>query len=184
VKFSRKRLREHHSTSSKIANSDFSDTTNRDIQFHYESRTIHMIDAERRKRLEEAGFRIGSAADFLGLSAEQHELVKIKVALSLAVRRQRHTSSLSQTQLAELIGSSQSRVAKMERGDASVSLDLIIRALVAQGMTRQELASVIAGQEAGSPAAADKQSARPASNGTARQKATKKRVQKPQTVPV
>ena len=105
------------------------------------------MDAAKRKRLEDAGFRIGSAADFLGLSTEQHELVKVKVALSAAVRRQRTTSHLSQSQLAELIGSSQSRIAKMERGDASVSLDLLIRALVAQGITRREVADVIAGQE-------------------------------------
>lgn len=104
------------------------------------------MDAAKRKRLEEAGFCVGTVADFLELTPEQSELVETKVALSAAVRQQRTTSNLSQSQLAELIGSSQSRVAKMEAGDASVSLDLLIRALVAQGMTRRELADVIVGQ--------------------------------------
>ncbi len=141
------------------------------------------MDAAKRKRLEEAGFRIGTVAEFLGLTPEQSELVEIKVNLSAAVRQQRSTSSLSQSQLAEKIGSSQSRVAKMEGGDASISLDLLIKALVAQGMTRRELAEVIVGQEAEAPAAAEPPT-RLSSNGTARQEATKKRVQKPQTVPV
>lgn len=105
------------------------------------------MDAEKRKRLEDAGFRIGTVAEFLGLTPEQNELVEVKVALSSAVRQQRHTSSLSQSQLAERLSSSQSRIAKMERGDASVSLDLLIRALIVQGMTRGELAEVIAGRQ-------------------------------------
>ena len=110
------------------------------------------MDAAKRKRLEEAGFRVGSVADFLELTQEQNALVEVKVALSLAVRQQRQISRLSQNQLAEQIGSSQSRVAKMEAGDASVSLDLLLRALLAQGMTRRELADVIAGQETHSAA--------------------------------
>ncbi len=142
-----------------------------------ESRKI--MDAAKRKRLEEAGFRIGTVAEFLGLTPEQSELVEIKVNLSAAVRQQREVSGFSQAELAEKIGSSQSRVAKMEAGDASVSLDLLIKALVAQGMTRQKLASVIAGQEAKSPAAAEPPTW--ASNGVARQKAVKKQVRKPQT---
>ena len=138
------------------------------------------MDAAKRKRLEEAGFRIGTVAEFLGLTPEQSELVEIKVNLSAAVRQQREVSGFSQAELAEKIGSSQSRVAKMEAGDASVSLDLLIKALVAQGMTRQKLASVIAGQEAEFPAAAEPP-ARSAFNGAARQKAVKKQVRKPQT---
>lgn len=102
------------------------------------------MNEAKRKRLEDAGFCVGSVADFLGLSAEESELVEIKVALSSALKKQRGSSSLSQSQLAAQIGSSQSRVAKMEAGDASVSIDLMVRALVAQGMTRQELADVLA----------------------------------------
>lgn len=104
------------------------------------------MDAEKRERLEKAGFRVGTVAEFLELTPEQNELVEIKAALSIAVRQQRRTGSLSQSQLAERLGSSQSRIAKMERGDAGVSLDLLMRALIVQGMTRGELAEVIAGK--------------------------------------
>lgn len=51
---------------------------------------------------------------------------------------------MTQTQLAKRLESSQSRVAKMEAGDRSVSLDLLVRSLLAVGMTRRDLAKVIA----------------------------------------
>jgi len=140
------------------------------------------MDAEKRKRLEEAGFRVTTVAEFLGLSLAESELIEIKLAFTYALRKQREVSGLSQAELAEKIGSSQSRIAKMEAGDPHVSLDLMIRALLAAGMTRRELAEVIAGQEAEAPAA--EPPTRLSSNGAARQKATKKRAQKPQTVPV
>jgi len=101
------------------------------------------MDEAKRKRLAAAGYQSTNVTDFLGLSTEQSELIEIKVALTLALKKQRSRISLSQIDLAERIGSSQSRVAKMESGDPHVSLDLIIRALLALGMTRCELASVI-----------------------------------------
>lgn len=138
------------------------------------------MDEAKRRRLEKAGFRIGTVAEFLGLTPEQSELIEIKLVLTDALRKQRDVSSLSQSELAEKIGSSQSRIAKMEAGDPHVSLDLMIRALLAAGMTRQKLASIIAGQEACSPVAAEPASP-PAANGAVRHKAAKKQVQEPQT---
>ena len=102
------------------------------------------MDTSKRERLEKAGFRVGTVAEFLGLTPEENELVEIKVALSRALRQWRGKSDLSQVQLAEKIGSSQSRVAKMEAGSPHVSIDLLVKALVASGMTRNELADVIA----------------------------------------
>jgi len=102
------------------------------------------MDTAKRERLEKAGFRVGTVTEFLGLTPEESELVEIKVALTSALKKQRGKSDLSQTQLAEKIGSSQSRVAKMEAGDPHASLDLLVKALVASGMTREELGSVIA----------------------------------------
>lgn len=102
------------------------------------------MDTSKRERLEAAGFRVGTVAEFLGLTPEESELVEIKVALTSALKKQRGKSDLSQTQLAEKIGSSQSRVAKMEAGDPHASLDLLVKALVASGMTREELGGVIA----------------------------------------
>ena len=69
--------------------------------------------------------------------------MELRLALSRGLRERRAKRKLSQEQLAELIGSSQSRVAKMEAGDPSVSLDLLVRALLALGDTPRELARVI-----------------------------------------
>ena len=101
------------------------------------------MDSEKRKKLEAAGWAVGDASDFLGLSSAEAELVELKVKLALLVKQKRKIQNLSQTALADLMGSSQSRVAKIESGDPSVSLDLIFRALLTSGVTRQELAEVI-----------------------------------------
>ncbi len=42
------------------------------------------MDAAKRERLEQAGFRVGTVADFLDLTPEENELVESKVALSAA----------------------------------------------------------------------------------------------------
>lgn len=106
---------------------------------------------EKLKRLQAAGWEVGSASDFLQMSDEEAALVDIKLTLTDAVRQARLKRKLSQTELASRIKSSQSRIAKIEAGDASVSLDLIVRALLATGATRQELAKAFAGK---SPVAA------------------------------
>lgn len=102
------------------------------------------MDTEKRKRLETAGWVVGDASDFLGLSSAESELVELKTRLALFAKEQRKANNLSQGALAEKMGSSQSRVAKIESGDPSVSLDLIVRALLTTGTTRQELAKAIA----------------------------------------
>lgn len=102
------------------------------------------MDAKKRKRLESAGFTVGSATDFLGLSAEESALVDMRLALSRALRERRGEAGLTQTALARRIGSSQSRVAKMEAGDPSVSLDLLIRALLAVGASRRDVGQALA----------------------------------------
>ena len=97
----------------------------------------------KRKKLEEAGWRVGSAQDFLNLSDEEVEYIEVKLTLSQELRRRRTQQDLTQVQLAEQIGSSQSRVAKMEAGDPSVSIDLLVKALLALGVSRTDLAQVI-----------------------------------------
>lgn len=103
------------------------------------------MDAAKRQRLAEAGFHSTTVTDFLGLSAEQSELIEVKVALTRALKEGRSESNLSQTDLATKIGSSQSRVAKMEAGDPHVSLDLLIKALLACGTTRRQIANYLTG---------------------------------------
>jgi ribosome-binding protein aMBF1 (putative translation factor) len=91
------------------------------------------------KRLHAAGWKTGNARDFLQLSVEESMLVELKITLSDAIRQARQKHGLSQIELAKKMGSSQSRVAKIEAGDPSVSLDLIMRAFFATGATRREL---------------------------------------------
>jgi len=102
------------------------------------------MKAAKRKRLEQAGWRVGSAEDFLELSKEEQTLVEIKLALADAVKTQREKHRLSQSTLAARMRSSQSRIAKIEAGDPSVSLDLLVRAVLAAGATKKELAKALA----------------------------------------
>jgi DNA-binding XRE family transcriptional regulator len=102
------------------------------------------MDAKKRKRLEAAGFAVGSAAEFLDLAPEEAALVEMRLALSRALRERRADAGLTQAALARRTGSSQSRVAKMEAGDPSVSLDLLIRALLAAGASRRQVAQALA----------------------------------------
>jgi DNA-binding XRE family transcriptional regulator len=102
------------------------------------------MDTKKRKRLEAVGFTVGTAERFLGLSDEEAALIEMRLALSQALREQRAAAGLTQTALARLTGSSQSRVAKMEAGDPSVSLDLLIRALLAAGASRRAVGQALA----------------------------------------
>lgn len=101
------------------------------------------MDKAKRKKLESAGWRVGSAVDFLGLSEDEAAFVELKLALSEELRTRREDQGLTQGALARKLGSSQSRVAKMEASDPSVSMDLLIRGLLATGATRREIASAI-----------------------------------------
>jgi ribosome-binding protein aMBF1 (putative translation factor) len=101
------------------------------------------MKAAKRRRLEQSGWRVGSAEDFLGLNKEEQALVEIKLALADAVKAQREKHRLSQSALAARMRSSQSRVAKIEAGDPSVSLDLLVRAVLAAGATKKELAKAL-----------------------------------------
>ena len=103
----------------------------------------------KRDRLEKKGWKVGTVEEFLDLSPEEAAYIEMKLRLSEGLRRKRKRRKLSQVQLAELIQSSQSRVAKMEGGDPSVSIDLLIRSLLALGATNRELAKVISSEKRG-----------------------------------
>lgn len=102
------------------------------------------MNSARTAKLKAKGWRSGSAADFLGLSPEENYFVELKLKLADDLRRRRARRKISQQELAHLIGSSQSRVAKMERGDASVSIDLLFRSLLAMGAKPRDLGRSIA----------------------------------------
>lgn len=106
------------------------------------------MDKAKRKRLEARGWRVGTASDFLGLNPEEAALVEMKVRLSQALRARREDRGLSQVALAKRLRSSQSRVAKMEAADQTVSIDLLLRGLVVLGATPRDIARIL-GRDSG-----------------------------------
>lgn len=102
------------------------------------------MNAATKARLEKKGWKFGSPKDLLGLTDQEEALIEIRVRLSNNLRKRRVQRHLTQVEFAKLIGSSQSRVTKMETGDPSVSLDLLVRSYLALGATPRELARAIA----------------------------------------
>jgi DNA-binding XRE family transcriptional regulator len=94
-------------------------------------------------RLKQNGWQIGSATDFLNLSREEAAYVEMKLSLAQKLQEKRKHKHLTQHQLAGLIHSSQSRVAKMEKNDPTVSIDLLVKSLLALGSSPNELAKAI-----------------------------------------
>jgi hypothetical protein len=88
---------------------------------------------------------VGDAADFLSLSPEEAAFIELKLALVDHLRELRRRNAWTRAEVARRLGSSQSRVAKMEAADASVTLDLLIKSLLALGASRSEVGEVIAG---------------------------------------
>jgi len=101
------------------------------------------MKAAKRRRLEAAGWKVGSAQDFLNLTDEDVEYIELHLSLAALLSKRRRSLGYTQTQVADLIGSSQSRVAKMEAGDPSVSVDLLIRTLLTLGMNRKQVGRAI-----------------------------------------
>ena len=106
------------------------------------------MDAKKKKKLETAGWKIGDAEEFLGLSPKEVEYIELKLALARSFEKRRRDKNLTQVQVAKRLHSSQSRVAKMESADPSVSLDLLIRSLIELDVTKIELAKMISANPA------------------------------------
>jgi len=103
------------------------------------------MKSTKKKRLERKGWKVGTVGEFLQLSPEESAYIEMKLALSKNLQERRKDKSLTQEQLARLLKSSQSRVAKMETGDPSVSLDLLVRSLLVLGESRKSLAKILSG---------------------------------------
>ncbi|MBC5797464.1 helix-turn-helix transcriptional regulator [Sphaerospermopsis sp. LEGE 00249] len=101
------------------------------------------MDNSKRERLEAKGWKIGTVAEFLELTPEEAALVEIKLALSRSLKERRQ-NLMTQADLAAKLNSSQPRIANAENGDASVSIELLIRAMLATGATPQDIGQVIA----------------------------------------
>lgn len=102
------------------------------------------MDKTKKDRLGSAGWRVGSAADFLELTPEEAAFVELKLALAHYLHDVRVEHGWTQAQVAKRLGSSQSRVAKMEAADASVSVDLLVKSLLVLGASRKQVGQVIA----------------------------------------
>ena len=100
----------------------------------------NMMNKAKQKRLEKLGWKVGSADEFLELNPQESAYVELKLSLSRTLQERRRRKRLTQEQLARLIKSSQSRVAKMEAGDPTVSIDLLVRSLLALGAPSKSLA--------------------------------------------
>ncbi|HCS29181.1 MAG TPA: transcriptional regulator [Spongiibacteraceae bacterium] len=101
------------------------------------------MHTNKRRKIEKSSWKVGDADEFLGLTPEESAYIEMKLALSHSLKENRRKKDLSQVELAKLIQSSQSRVAKMEAGDPGVSIDLLMRALLALGASSQEVGKVI-----------------------------------------
>ena len=101
------------------------------------------MNPAKRRRLEAAGWKVGSTQDFLNLTDEDADYIELHLSLAALLTKRRKSLRYTQTQVADLIGSSQSRVAKMEAGDPSVSIDLLIRTLLALGVNRKQVGRAI-----------------------------------------
>ena len=99
---------------------------------------------EKRKKLEARGWKVASVSEFLELTPDEEKIIELRLALSRALKNKRIASNLTQEGFAKLLRSSQSRVAKMETGDRSVTLDLLFRSLFKAGVDSKEISKLIA----------------------------------------
>jgi DNA-binding XRE family transcriptional regulator len=102
------------------------------------------MNESKKKKLQSKVYKVGSVEEFLGLSQEESAYIELKLALSEALAKCRKKSNLTQAQLAKILKSSQSRVAKMEKGDPTVSVDLLVKSLLALGADKKSIARAIA----------------------------------------
>ena len=102
------------------------------------------MDQRKKKKLEAKGWAVGSADEFLELTPEETRYIELKLALSASLKTERVKQGITQVELAKMMGSSQSRIAKMEAGDPTVSVDLLLKALLSLGVTKKQISKIIA----------------------------------------
>ena len=100
---------------------------------------------EKKRHLAARGWRAGSTKEFLGLSDSEEAYIEIRSRLADGLRGPRLRRGITQVELAKAVQSSQSRIAKMEAGDPTVSIDLLVRTLLALGTSNRDLAEIISG---------------------------------------
>ena len=101
------------------------------------------MKTSKKRKLELTGWRVGSADEFLNLAPDESAYLKIKLKLSESLKQQRQRKRITQSELAQIMKSSQSRIAKMEAGDPTVSIDLLVRSLLALGTSQSEVFQIL-----------------------------------------
>lgn len=101
------------------------------------------MEKKKKEQLEARGWVSTSVQDFLGLSPAESSYIELKLFLSTYLRNKRRDAEITQKVFAEMVGSSQSRISKMEAGDPTVSIDLLVRSLFALGLSLKELGYLI-----------------------------------------
>ncbi|NKC00304.1 MAG: helix-turn-helix domain-containing protein [Pseudomonadales bacterium] len=102
----------------------------------------------KKRLLESKGYKVSSTEEFLGLTDEESAYIETKVLLAKSFKELRQSKRVSQTEMSKMIGSSQSRVAKMEAGDPSVSTDLLFKGMFALGATRKDISRALTARKA------------------------------------
>lgn len=97
------------------------------------------MNRSKREKLTKKGWKVGSVDQFLELSAEEAAYIEMKLALAEKLKERRIRKKMTQADFARLVHSSQSRIAKMEAGDPSVSIDLLVKSLLALGVSKREV---------------------------------------------
>lgn len=105
------------------------------------------MNEKKKRKLESPGWQTGNVKEFLGLDDQEMLYIELKLALGRYLRRRRLERKMTQAQLAGILNSNQSRVAKMESGDPSVSMDLLVKSLLALGTTKQDLGEIISNDQ-------------------------------------
>ena len=101
------------------------------------------MNEDKRARLEARGWKVGTVQEFLELTPEESTVIEMRLTLSRYLAERRKAAKMTQARLAKLIGSSQPRIARVEAGE-EVSLELLMRAVLATGATTEDLGAVIA----------------------------------------
>ncbi len=101
------------------------------------------MDKQKRAKLKAGGWTVGTPREFLELSEEEAAFVEFKLALGKTLQSLRKAQELSQVEVARRLQSSQSRVAKMEASDPSVSVDLLVRSLFRLGAKPDDIAKAL-----------------------------------------
>ncbi len=101
------------------------------------------MDKAKKNKIESNGWKVGDIDQFLGLDSAEMAIVEMKMALAKTLIEKRKQSKITQINMAKLIGSSQSRVAKIEKADPTVSIELMLKSLLSLGTTKKEIAKAI-----------------------------------------